>query len=108
MKKLILIILLAFLAGYALFEARFLMFGPQVTIQEPKDGFIAANPLITIRGRAKNAAWISLNGRQIFTDAKGNFSEKLIVSRGLSIMSVNVIDRFGREARETVRIIFNG
>jgi len=107
MRKGLLIALIIFLALYSLFEARFLIFGPQVTITEPRDGFVGTSPLINLSGKAKNAAWISLNGRQIFTDGKGNFSEKLIVSKGLSIMSVNVIDRFGRENQKQVRIILN-
>jgi hypothetical protein len=94
-------------AIYILFQARFLILGPQVWIESPRDGAVAEAPAITISGEARNAAWISLNGRQIFTDEEGQWEETLIVSKGLSIMTVAVKDRFGRERRESVRIILN-
>ncbi|MDP2642111.1 MAG: hypothetical protein Q8P21_02385 [bacterium] len=103
----ILIILGILLVAYSLFEARFLILGPQVWVESPKDGHTVESPLVVVRGRAKNVAWISLNGRQIFTDEEGEWSEKLIVSRGLSIMTVEARDRFGRETEETLRVVLN-
>ncbi len=90
---------------YVLFQARFLILGPQVWITSPADGETVASPVVTVSGRAKNIAWISLNGRQIFTNEEGFWSEKLLVSRGMSIMTAQVRDRFGREREESVRVI---
>ncbi|MBI2086846.1 MAG: Ig-like domain-containing protein [Candidatus Zambryskibacteria bacterium] len=95
-------------AGYVLFQARYLILGPQVWIDSPQDGAVVSEPVIAISGRARNAAWISLDGRQIFTDEKGLWSEKLILAEGLSIMTARVRDRFGRETSKNIRIIFNG
>ncbi len=106
-KNALIALLIFFLIGYFLFEARFLILGPQITIESPKDGEIVSDRVVTLIGRTRNAAWISLNGRQIFTDEEGHWSEKLIVSEGLSIMTVSVRDRFGRTREETVRIILN-
>jgi hypothetical protein len=106
-KNVLIAILIVFLIGYFLFEARFLILGPQITIDSPRDGEVVNDRVVTITGRAQNAAWVSLNGRQIFTDEEGHWSEKLIVSEGLSIMTVSVRDRFGRTREETVRIILN-
>lgn len=92
---------------YCLFQARFLILGPQVSIVTPGDGESITSPMVIISGRAYNVSWISLNDRQIFTDEKGSFSEKLIVADGLSIMTVRVRDRFGREREKTVRILLN-
>ena len=103
-KSLFILLGLVFLL-YIIFQARFLLLGPQVSISSPQDGE-TAGPVVTVSGQARNAAWISLNGRQIFTDEKGLWQEKLIVAPGLSIMTVTVRDRFGREEEESVRIIF--
>jgi hypothetical protein len=92
---------------YCLFQARFLILGPQVWITTPVDGEALQARVITASGQARNVAWMSLNGRQIFTDQDGNWSEKLIVSGGVSIMTVVVRDRFGREKEESVRVILN-
>ncbi|MEK7135158.1 MAG: hypothetical protein AAB780_00435, partial [Patescibacteria group bacterium] len=92
---------------YSLFQARFLILGPQVAILSHEDGAVATEPQVLLSGTARNAAWISLNDRQIFTDEEGHWSEKLILSEGLSIMTLRVRDRFGRESSDSVRLILN-
>ena len=105
-KRLIIVFLSVVFVLYCLFQARFIILGPQVSITSPEDGETLASSIVLVTGKAHNAAWISLNGRQIFTDENGLWEEKLIVSPGTSIMSVTVRDRFGRESEESVRIIF--
>ena len=95
------------LTVYSLFQARFLILGPGVTILSHKDGAVVHEPQVTLSGKARNAAWISLNDRQIFTDEEGFWSEKLILSEGLSIMTLRVRDRFGRERVTSVRLVLN-
>ena len=107
LKHALIITLFLLLISYSLFQARFLILGPQVWIENPQDGHTVESPSVTITGQAKNVAWISLNDRQIFTDEKGIWSEKLIVSKGLSIMTIKARDRFGRETEKRVRIVLN-
>jgi hypothetical protein len=104
-RLLIFLSLAAILVLYVLFQARFLILGPQVTILFPKEGQEVMEPLLTINGEARNISRISLNGRQIFTDESGFWSEKLLLSPGTSIMTVKVVDRFGREREERVTVI---
>ncbi|NCN08135.1 hypothetical protein GW944_01005 [Candidatus Parcubacteria bacterium] len=99
------ILIFVLLAIYAMYQARFLILGPSVTITSHEDGAVVSGPLITLEGLAKNISWISLNGRQIFTNEKGFWSEKLIVATGTSIMTVRVKDRLGRESEDEIRII---
>ena len=101
----LLIILFLLLAAYSTYQARTLLVGPRVWIENPQDGDMVENPLVIMGGQSKKIAWISLNDRQIFTDEEGNWSEKLLVSPGLSIMTVKARDRFGRETAKSVRII---
>ena len=107
-KHTLVITLFLLLTSYSLYQARFLIIGPQIWIEHPTDGQVVDQPLVTMRGKAKNIAWISLNDRPIFTDEKGRWSEKLIVSPGLSIMTVKARDHFGRETEKSISIIFNG
>ncbi len=105
LRHAVFIIISILLIVYSLYQARALLVGPQVWIESPQDGETVENPLVVIAGQAKNVAWISLNDRQIFTDENGRWSEKLVVSKGISIMTVRARDRFGRETEERVRII---
>ena len=100
-----LIILLILLIAYSLYQARALLVGPQIWIGNPQDGDTVEDPLVIMEGQSKNIAWISLNDRQIFTDENGQWSEKLLVSPGLSIMTVKARDRFGRKTEKNVKIV---
>lgn len=106
-RRIFFIVCFIFLVSYSIFQARFLILGPQIWLINPQNGQTVRNPLITIEGRAKNVAWISLNDRQIFTDEHGVWSEKLILSQGLSIMTVKARDRFGREREKNIQIVLN-
>ncbi|MEX2013594.1 MAG: hypothetical protein WD897_01620 [Parcubacteria group bacterium] len=101
----LLIILFILLIAYSLYQARALLAGPRIWVESPEDGRTVGEALVIMAGQSKNIAWISLNDRQIFTDADGKWSEKLLVSPGLSIMTVKARDRFGRETTKSVRIV---
>ncbi|MCR4279388.1 MAG: hypothetical protein NUV78_01475 [Candidatus Zambryskibacteria bacterium] len=89
---------------YVLFQARFLILGPMVKIETPRDAEVVYDPLLTISGTASNIARITLNGRQIYIDENGLWTEILLLSPGTSIITVIVRDRFGREHTESVRV----
>ncbi|MEX2014055.1 MAG: hypothetical protein WD896_01735 [Parcubacteria group bacterium] len=103
----VLIILFFLLVTYSSYQARALIIGPRIWITSPEDGSILGSETVILEGQSKNIAWISLNGRQIFTDENGEWSEKLLVSPGTSIMTVRARDRFGRETEERIQIILN-
>jgi hypothetical protein len=91
---------------YSLFQGRFVILGPNIRIDTPKDGASVTAP-VTISGHADNVAYISLDDRPIFTDDHGNWSEQLIASPGLSIITVRAKDRFGRQKVKTLEIVIN-
>ena len=106
-KHIFLTILFLLLTSYSIYQARSIILGPRIWINIPQDGQTVQGPLVTIEGRSRNIAWISLNDRQIFTDETGKWSEKLIVSEGLSIMTVKARDRLGHETGKSGPIILN-
>ena len=86
---------LGLMVAYVLFQARYLIAGPQVgLIDEPPS--IQNSQMVRLRGQAQNITHISLNGRQIFTDKAGYFDEALILENGYTIATIQVTDRYGR------------
>ena len=85
------------IAGYACYEAKNLVLGPIVKIDEPINGMSTESPMVEIHGSARNIVSISLNGRQITTDESGVFSEEIPLSPGYNIAELALRDRFGRE-----------
>lgn len=95
------------LIAYSLFQARFIILGPRISIESPRDGQSVDSAVVNMVGRADNIAYISINDRPIFVDEKGNFNEKLIAQAGLSILTVRARDRFGRETEKAIRVVYN-
>lgn len=94
------------LCGYGVYQARMMLSGPQITLKTPKTGSSFSDPLITIAGAAHNISAISLNDRPIFIDEHGNFSEKLLLSPGYTIMKVQASDKFGRETQQLLELTY--
>ena len=70
------------------------------TIEE-KEG----SPLAIVKGVASKATYITLNGREIFIDRDGNFSETIAVLPGFSIVTLDARDKFGKTAEKKFEII---
>ncbi len=93
--------------GYSLFEARNLIAGPMVVIDEPLSGTAFTASLIDLKGSAKNIVDISLNDRKIFVDGEGRFREQLLLFYGYNILTITAHDRFGRETIKTLKLIYH-
>ena len=63
------------------------------------------SPLATIKGTASKATYITLNGREIFVDKDGNFSESISVLPGFSIITLNAKDKFGKTAEKKFEVV---
>ncbi len=61
--------------------------------------------LAMIKGTAQNAKYISLNGREIFIDKEGHFSEIISVLPGFSVITLNAKDKFGKTAEKQFEIV---
>ena len=81
-------------AGYSLFQTRYLIAGPSLSARLQK----TLNPRsITVTGTAKRISYLYINGRQIYTDPSGHFSETLLLSPGYNIIEVEANGRFGKK-----------
>jgi hypothetical protein len=92
------ILAIAVFVAYLIFQARLLIIGPQITLNEeiaPEHN----TRMIELLGKASNITHLWLNDRQIFTDEEGNFKEALILENGYTITTLRAKDRYGRETR---------
>ncbi len=83
------------LALYVTFQARHILEGPIITLTSEERGEVTA-PTVTLSGTALNIASLSLNGRPIYTDDTGAFTETLVLPLGYTIMTLTAKDRYGR------------
>lgn len=92
---------------YAVWQLRHVVGGPSVIITTPTAGFVSDEPLVEIIGTASDIDFLYLNGRQIFTDESGQFSEKYLASSGYNVIQLIGKDKFGRQTVEMVEFVIN-
>ena len=98
------ILLIIGAVGYGLFEARRILAGPIITINEPRDGSaIPAKGAVAIAGVASNISFLTINDKPVLTDESGHFAETLTPAAGYAIFTVAATDRFGRRVSRSVR-----
>lgn len=98
------LLLLCLSAAYGLFEARRFLEGPVLSIESPLPGSRLSS-VVHLSGVAKNISFITLNGRQIYVDDEGVFNETLTPSKGYTVLTVEVRDRFGRTERKSLPVV---
>lgn len=80
---------------YVLFQGRFMIIGPQITLAvEPTR--VSNERVIYLEGTAFNISRLWLNDRQIFTNASGDFREALVLENGYTRSTLRAEDRYGR------------
>lgn len=93
------------IAGYSYYQVADFAAGPEITISTPANGVATTSSFVTVSGSAERIAYLSLNGRQIFTDRDGNFKEPLLLSPGYNIITISAQDKFFRETSTQLEMI---
>ena len=62
--------------------------------------------VLKITGIAKNAVKISLDGRDISVDQKGNFDETISLSVGYNVIEIIAQDKFGNVDEKNYQLIY--
>ncbi len=104
-KSTLLYIFTSFLLIYSLFQAHKIITGPQVDVFTPTNGITVSTSLMIVTGKAENVSILTLNGRKIFTDNTGAFSEKLLLSPGYNTIVIEGKDKFGTVQRKVLAVI---
>jgi len=100
------LVLLAVLAGYTYFEARSIIYGPQIIIGEHDRTQVVTERFIILRGSTKNITEIRMNGLPIFVTEGGSFEEPFLLSPGYNTIVFEAKDKLGREAREEIYLVY--
>jgi len=90
---------------YVVFQARYLIIGPQIVLHESVDT-MQNERQIFLTGAAYNISRLWLNDRQIYTDAQGNFKEALVLENGYTVATLRAEDRYGRKTTITKPIVY--
>ena len=89
---------------YRTFQAYFS--GPSITVIEPSNYEAFSAPTTTILGVAKRVQDITLDGRSITIDDKGNFSETILLMPGYNIETIAAHDPFGHTTKQELDLVY--
>ncbi|MDO8520826.1 MAG: hypothetical protein Q7S52_01810 [bacterium] len=91
---------------YSYYQSRAIIAGPVITIETPETGVVATTSFIAVKGSVAHATVITLQGRPIFIDLKGQFSEQLLLMNGYNIIELTAKDNEGRMDRKTIELVY--
>jgi len=80
--------------------------GPSITITKPSDYAAFSTSTATIVGVAARIKDITLDGRPITIDDKGNFSETILLLPGYNIETLSAHDQFGHATQKRLELVY--
>jgi len=92
------------LIGYALYEARGLLFGPVIFV--PQEAVTVNEEFTIIKGRAERITELRLNGKTISVTESGEFEEPYLLARGSNRLILEARDARGRRAQKVLDIVY--
>ncbi len=104
LSRLIILLFFLFALGYGLFEARGIVLGPRIEIDDAP--VRSESSFVRIQGRATHIASISMNGAEIPVTAEGAFDEPYLLGPGENRIELAARDKYGNETRRTVVIYY--
>lgn len=106
--KIILFVSLFLISGtYGTYKAKDLIIGPSITVNEPLNGSTLNESSVEIEGLVKNAEFVTINGSSILMTPEGSFKEKLLLSYGYNIITLEAKDRFNKSVTKTIELIYS-
>ncbi len=91
---------------YAFFRSQDLIFGIKIKNVNIVDGVKVTNAVMEIRGNAKHATNLTLNGREISINEAGDFNETFALLPGYNIVSIKAQDKFGYVDQKDYKLIY--
>lgn len=105
-KRILFALFVLIVLGYALFEARNILYGPRIQLLQNDGPIVVQEQTVVIAGTAQNVVSITLSGNPVFIDEEGAFVESRTLSPGLNRLTFEAQDKFGRTTTEVLEIVY--
>lgn len=106
LRVVIVVVVLSLFVSYVLYQSRLLLGGPHLEFI-PEPPFVVTEPYVTLEGLAENIVRITINDSPIETTERGNFSERVMLTPGYSIIKLEAYDRYGRKEQLTRSFVYS-
>ena len=96
--------LLLFLFGFVLFQYRYAIIDPPLTIDSPKEGLVTKSKDIQVTGHTDPSAVVTINGEVVSVADDGSFLKQLSLFPGDTIVEIHAKHRLGKESVKQRRV----
>lgn len=103
-SRVLLVIFFLAVFGYGLFEARGIVLGPRIEIDETP--LEVSEQYVRIQGAATHIATLTMNGAAIPVTEEGVFDEPFLLHMGENVIRFQAADKYGNTTEKTVTIIY--
>jgi hypothetical protein len=93
---------------FVFLNSRDLLFGVKIKNVNLRDNLKVTDSIFEITGSAKNAVKLSLNGREISVDQKGDFDETISFLPGYNVVNIKAQDKFGNVDEKNYKVMSTG
>lgn len=88
--------------GYLLFEYRFAVGVPRLTIESPQTNSVTHEDKITILGRTDPDTIVTVNGQELKVQVDGSFSQEVTLIGGVNTYTIIATNKLGKDSRSIV------
>lgn len=99
------IMVIGLIFGYFWHQISYLINPPSIKITQPIPDFATQDRSVEISGQTELNVYLTVNGKEIYVDSKGNFSSVISLESGLNILRIEARDRFGKTTTVIRRIM---
>ncbi len=92
---------------YLVWQGRILQESPKLDVQTPVEGMHAQSSGIFVRGETDPGAKVLVNGRDAVVDRTGHFELSMDIPRGVTIVTIEALRRYGARATVTRRVTYD-
>jgi hypothetical protein len=104
-RNVLVVIIICAIGGYAGFQSKKIISGPQITIQSPATTS-AGSSAVDVSGIVKNVSVVTLNDRLIPIDETGQFKEKVLLYPGYNVIKLEATDKFGAHVTKELQMVY--
>jgi hypothetical protein len=97
------VLLFGSIAIFTYMKMNFVLTGVKLQAHVEKNG---NSPVIQVKGNAYGATYVTLNGREIYIEKDGSFTEDVVLLPGLSVLKLDTEDKFGNTTLKKFELVY--
>lgn len=90
--------------GYGLFEARTIVYGPNIILAAEKA--TVSERIVLVQGQAERITELRINGRVVSVTEDGIFGENIALTEGYNRILIAATDKFGRTEEKVLELVY--